>query len=108
MNDKIIARIRTVSPMVIGALAAWFLTVGITMPEDVKAALTVALTAILGASYYMAVNWLATRFPKAGWLLGYPAIPVYVPTVSVAETSVMVTAAQHAIALEVAVAESQL
>jgi hypothetical protein len=105
MNDKIIARIRTFVPVMVGAVTAYLLTLGIALDGDTQAALTVALTGVTGTLYYVAASWLGRKWSWAGWLLGYPAIPVYVPTSSVAETSVMVAAARDAIALEVAVAE---
>jgi hypothetical protein len=107
VNDRIIAVIRTAVPAGVGALSSWLLVRGIELDATTQQALTVALTTLLGTAYYIGVRWLSKRIPWTGWLLGYPAIPVYVPTTSTADSAVMVSAAKDAIALEVAVAESQ-
>lgn len=78
MNDNIIAVIRTAVPTLVGALAAWSATIGIELDETTKSALAVFLTGAFGTVYYAGVRWVASKVPWAEWLLGYPAVPVYV------------------------------
>lgn len=74
-DDKTPALVRTIVPIVVGALAAWLLQVlGITLPLEPA---TEAVTAILAGLYYAAVRWLEDKFPAAGLLLGSARKPEY-------------------------------
>src|SRR5699024_7764265 len=71
--------VRTVVPVIVGAIASYFVTLGVTLQEDVMAALSVIITAAATAIYYIVVRWLEQKFPKLG-ILGYAAVPAgYIP-----------------------------
>ena len=72
--------VRTVVPVIVGAIASYLITLGVTLQEDVMAALSVIITAAATAIYYIVVRWLEQKFPKIGILLGYAAVPAgYIP-----------------------------
>ena len=77
MSDFITAGIRTISPMIVGAVASWLITLGLTVSEDLKSSLVVLITFALSAAYYLIVKALERKFPQLGWLLGSPKQPVY-------------------------------
>lgn len=79
MNQFIIAIIRTIVPIVVGAVFAWLLSLGIPLPEDVKTEVTAGLTVLLSSLYYIGVAWLARKWAWFGWLLGVARNPVYEP-----------------------------
>lgn len=79
-DDKTPALVRTIVPMIVGAVAAWLLQVlGWELPLEPA---TEAATAILAAAYYAGVRWLEERFPEAGLLLGSRRAPEYPPRVN--------------------------
>ena len=67
--------VRTIVPVIVGAIASYLITLGVTLQEDVMAALSVIITAAATAIYYIAIRWLEQKFPKIGILLGYAAVP---------------------------------
>ena len=72
--------VRTIVPVVVGAIVSYLATLGVTLQEDVMAALSVIITAAATAIYYIVVRWLEQKFPKLGILLGYAAVPAgYIP-----------------------------
>lgn len=72
--------VRTVTPVIVGQIAAYLATIGVTLPEDVMAAVTVVLGFVFTTVYYILVRWLEQKFPKLGILLGYAAVPAgYIP-----------------------------
>lgn len=72
--------VRTIVPVIVGAIASYFITLGVTLQEDVMAALSVIITAAATAIYYIVIRWLEQKFPKIGILLGYAAVPAgYIP-----------------------------
>ena len=77
MNSFIISQIRTFVPIIVGALVAWLLTMGIELDADTQAGLVVALTGGLQALYYFVVRLLEKKWPKVGVLLGVASKPVY-------------------------------
>jgi len=66
--DKNIAR--TITPSVVGAVAAWVVKEWAQLPANDLMYLTPLSTTI----YYTAVRFLEEKYPKASWLLG--ALPV--------------------------------
>lgn len=80
MSDFITASVRTISPMIVGAIVGWLVTIGIEVTSDAQAALIVLTTFIFQAVYYLAVKALEKRWPKLGVLLGVPKQPVYAGT----------------------------
>lgn len=77
MNDFVTSLIRTNVPIVVGALVAWLVSVGIEVPEGSETPLVVGVTALSIAVYYSAVRWLEARWPAFGYLLGTKAEPKY-------------------------------
>ncbi len=75
MNSVIIGAIRTITPMLVG----WLVT-ALALPETTTQQLEGALFVIISGAYYVVARWVEERFPKAGWLLGYNAEPVYLET----------------------------
>lgn len=77
ISDYVASVIRTIVPTAVGAIIAWAISLGITLPADAKDLLTPALAFVAGILYYLAVRWLEKRWPKLGVLLGVPKQPVY-------------------------------
>ena len=79
MSDFIISQIRTWVPVIVGAFLVWAATeLDIVIPEDAKLGVITASVALVTGLYYLIVSWLSKRWPRAGWLLGYPTKPTYV------------------------------
>lgn len=80
MNDYLISVIRTIVPMIVGALIAVAADLGF---EIDSAALEVVLFQVVSGLYYVVVRLLEQKFPEFGWLLGWkpPAAPTYQPEV---------------------------
>lgn len=72
--------VRTLVPVAVGQLVAYLATIGVNVPEDVMAGLTVVLGFVVTTLYYLAIRFLEQKFPKIGALLGWAAVPAaYVP-----------------------------
>lgn len=73
--------VRTIVPIVVGAVVGWLVSIGITLDPEFEVALTSALTGLFGAVYYVIVRVLEVHVtPKLGWLLGYAKQPIaYTP-----------------------------
>ena len=72
--------VRTVVPVIVGAIASYLVTLGVTLPDDVTAALSVIVMAAATSVYYIIVRWLEQKFPKLGILIGWAAVPAgYIP-----------------------------
>lgn len=67
--------VRTLVPVIVGQIAAYLATIGIILPEDVMAAVTVILGFAFTTIWYLAVRFLEQKFPKLGILLGWAAVP---------------------------------
>lgn len=67
--------VRTLVPVAVGQIVAYFATIGLTIPEDVETSLTVILGFAVTTVYYLAVRFLEQKFPKLGVLLGWAAVP---------------------------------
>ena len=74
VSDLAVSIIRTVVPAAVAFAAAQLLRVGVEL--DTVTAATVVTTVLTGV-YYATVRQLEARWPKAGWLLGYPLAPTY-------------------------------
>lgn len=79
VNDALVALVRTVVPVVVGALLAWGAQLGLGFTPGTSALLEVLLTAVFTAAYYAGVRALSARWAWFGWLLGYPVDPTYSP-----------------------------
>lgn len=84
MQNFVTSLIRTYVPIIVGALVAWLVTVGVELDADTQAGLIVAMTGALQAVYYLVVRLLERKFPQLGVLLGSAQKPVYVESTSVA------------------------
>jgi cation transporter-like permease len=70
--------VRTIVPLVVGAVISWFVTAGIALDPEFETTLTIALTAAFTGAYYVAVRLFETYVsPKFGWLLGLAKQPAY-------------------------------
>jgi hypothetical protein len=69
--------VRTYVPLGVGALAAWLMTLGLPVPDDVQAHAVIALTAASQGLYYLVVRLWEQRRPQAGILLGRAKAPSY-------------------------------
>lgn len=68
--------VRTVVPIVVGAVVGWLVSAGIAPDPEFEATLTSVLTAGFSTLYYVVVRILEVHVtPKLGWLLGYAKQP---------------------------------
>lgn len=75
--------VRTLTPIIVGAVIGWAVTAGINLDPQFEGALTLVITGAFQGVYYVAVRLLEQYVaPKFGWLLGVPRQPVYVAPVS--------------------------
>ena len=81
MNDALVGVIRTAVTTGVGAFFAWLLTHNITIDDEAQKALTVGLTALVIAVYYLVVRSVEKHLPT--WLrvilVGVPQTPTYQP-----------------------------
>lgn len=88
LNDQIVAGIRTFVPWIVGVAIAQLAMQGIDVEGVLKSldgigitvdvgSIVVTLTGIVTAAYYALAKWAEAKWPKVGWLLGYPASPSY-------------------------------
>lgn len=72
--------VRTLVPIIVGAVIGWAVTTGITLDDQFEVALTLVITAAFQGVYYVAVRLLELYVaPRFGWLLGIARQPVYAP-----------------------------
>lgn len=68
--------VRTIVPIVVGAVLAWIASLGITLDPEFEPLLGTVLTGAFTGLYYIAVRLLETYLsPKLGWLLGLAKTP---------------------------------
>ena len=78
MGDFGSSLVRTVVPIIAGALLTLLVNLGIDLDEDSTLALTTFLTGLLTAVYYLVVRFLEEKVsPQWGWLLGLAKGPSY-------------------------------
>lgn len=78
MSDTVIAQIRTIVPIAVGALLTWLATkFKIVIDEQTQTQLVLGLQGLITAVYYSVVRILEDRFPQLGILLGSTKKPVY-------------------------------
>lgn len=67
--------IRTVVPIIVGAIGGSALKVGLHLDTVL---MTDLATTLVGGAYYAVVRWLETRYSsRFGWLLGKASAPKY-------------------------------
>ncbi len=69
--------VRTVVPTIVGAILSFLATHNIEVTGAAENALSIALTGILGGTYWVVADALQSRWPLAGLLLGSTARPTY-------------------------------
>lgn len=69
--------IRTVVPIIVGAIASALATVGFQLSDKGQELIGTVLGALIAIVYYVAARALEQKFPAAGALLGKPSRPVY-------------------------------
>lgn len=78
MNNFVTSQIRTIVPIIVGALVSWLITLGIELDADSQTGLVVFLTGLLQAVYYFIARLLEKKYPSiGGFLLGSQSKPVY-------------------------------
>jgi len=77
MNDFITSLIRTYVPIAVGAVASYFLTLGIEVDANAQLGLVTFLTALSQGVYYLVARLLEQKFPQLGFLLGSTKKPEY-------------------------------
>lgn len=77
VNNFVTSAIRTVSPIIIGALVAWLASLSLQLDAETQTGLIVALVGVLQAVYYLVVRLLEKRWPQLGVLLGSASQPKY-------------------------------
>lgn len=72
--------IRTWTPIIVGALVSWLISLGVNVSDEAQAGLVIALTAVLQGVYYLAARLLERKFPALTVLLGSAQQPAaYTP-----------------------------
>lgn len=70
--------VRTVTPIVVGAVLGWVASINISPDPEFQGALTVVITGAFQALWYIGVRLFEEYIsPKFGWLLGIAAKPEY-------------------------------
>lgn len=87
--------VRTLTPIIVGAVVGWIATAGIALDPEFEAALTIVTAGAFSGLYYIAVRLLETYVtPKFGWLLGLAKAPNYVPPVEPERIMIKIDASQ--------------
>lgn len=75
MNTFVASLIRTIVPVVAGAVISWLAMVNLNIDTEGQTALASLLTALLTGGYYIVVRLIETKVPQVGWLLGLAKTP---------------------------------
>ncbi|MCC3277544.1 hypothetical protein LJ753_16895 [Arthrobacter sp. zg-Y20] len=75
MNPFVASLIRTIVPVVAGAVISWLALVNLDIDAEGQASLSALLTAALTGAYYIVVRLIETKIPQVGWLLGLAKTP---------------------------------
>ena len=68
--------VRTLVPVLVGGVLAWFAARGIAVDPSLETTMTVALTGAATFVYYAVVRFMEMKVsPKFGWLLGNNSSP---------------------------------
>jgi hypothetical protein len=68
--------VRTIVPILVGAVLGWAVALNIPLDPEFEAALTASLTLGFSGAYYIAVRLIETYVsPKLGWLIGFAKSP---------------------------------
>jgi hypothetical protein len=78
MKDIWDSLVRTVTPIIVGAVLGWFASQGIAVDPAFEPSLIAGITAASSAIYYAVARVLEVHVsPKFGWLLGLAKTPDY-------------------------------
>jgi hypothetical protein len=77
MSNYVISHIRTVVPIVVGALISWLTTLGIDIDPETQMGLILGMTGLFQAAWYAVIRALAQRWPWFGVFLGVNKAPEY-------------------------------
>lgn len=84
MSDLLASIVRTVTSKVVGGILGLALAVGVVVPEDLSANLTLVvgacITLLVQVAYFVGVRLLERKYPGWGRLLGSARQPVYGPS----------------------------
>lgn len=75
VSSTVVSYIRTYVPIGVGAVATWLAKQFGVEIDTTTTAMTV--TAVASGAWYLLARTLEKRWPKLGWLLGYPSQPRY-------------------------------
>jgi hypothetical protein len=82
ISDLIISWVRTVVPVLVGAVVTWAIRQGLISDAAVTQPLTEVLVLAISAAYYFVVRLLEKLNPIFGFFLGVPKTPTYTPPVT--------------------------
>lgn len=77
MNPFIASLIRTVVPVIVGAVITWLAGIGLNLDVAGQEGLALTLTVIFTAAYYFVVRFIEERVPWVGVFLGYAKSPAF-------------------------------
>ena len=77
MNPFIASLIRTVVPVIVGAVITWLAGIGLNLDVAGQEGLALTLTVIFTAAYYFVVRFIEERVPWVGVFLGYANAPAF-------------------------------
>ena len=78
MKDIWDSLVRTLTPIIVGAIVGFFSAKGIELDAAFEPSIVAGITAASSAIYYAGVRLLETYVtPKFGWLLGLAKAPEY-------------------------------
>lgn len=69
--------VRTLTPVVVGALITFFSTHGYTFNDEAMQGMRVFIEALFTTGYYLIARILEIVHPNFGWLLGWAKQPTY-------------------------------
>ena len=70
--------VRTYTPWIVGAVIGWLASLRVELDPAVESSLTIVVTGLATALYYLAARLLEIYVsPKFGWLLGLAKAPEY-------------------------------
>ena len=78
MSDQIVSYIRTYAPVLAGAILSWLASLGLDVGAEGNVGLTIFLTGLFSALWYLVARKLEERWPSVGrWMLGSSRQPQY-------------------------------
>lgn len=75
MNPFAASLIRTLVPMIVGAILSWLAQIGLDIDAAGSAGLSTFLTLLFSGAYYALARVVEVHVPQVGWLLGLAKSP---------------------------------